>query len=404
MSKIEYDPYSHAVHDDPYVHYAQLREHEPVYFNEQHKFWLLTKWDHCYAVFRDFKSFSSKEGPALEANANQGEGSLYPMFIASDPPRHTHLRRVVSQHFTPAYIARLEDYIRNKAIALLTPHLATGTMDMVQDFSALLPMAVIATMIHVPAADQDKVRGWADDLIHREDGQSETSERQVMGYLNLGTYFDNMATERAKLPHDPDDLFSCILQAEKDGKMAHSDVVGFGILLAVAGNETTTKLIGNAVYRLWQYPEQRQLLIDNPSKIPDAIEEILRFDGSSQIIGRLCVKDTVIGGKTIKAGDRVGLAIISASRDEDHFPNANTFDVTRGERAHMAFGFGIHGCLGSALARLEIRVCLEEILRLTPHYEIDVDGLARTYNPNVRGYTHIPVSFKAEEGRKAIGE
>jgi len=402
MPKIEYDPYSHAVHDDPYVHYAKLREQEPVYFNEQHKFWLLTKWEHCHAVFRDFKSFSSKEGPALEANANQGEGSLYPMFIASDPPRHTQLRRVVSQHFTPTYIANLEDYVRDKARALINQHLASGAMDMVQDFSALLPMDVIATMIHVPAEDQDRVRGWADDLIHREDGQSESSERQVTGYLNLGNYFDKLATERALLPHDPNDLFSCILQAEKEGLMAHNDVVGFGILLAVAGNETTTKLIGNAVYRLWQHPEQRQLLIDDPEKIPDAVEEILRFDGSSQIIGRLCVKDTVIGGKTIKAGDRVGLAIISASRDEDHFPNANTFDVTRGERAHMAFGFGIHGCLGSALARLEIRVCLEEILRLIPDYVIDTDGLQRTYNPNVRGYTHIPVNFPAGQQQQVV--
>lgn len=392
-NKVEYNPYSHDVHDNPYVHYDELREKDPVYYNEEHKFWLLTKYEHCYQVFRDFKNFSSKHGPAIEANANQGEGSLYPMFIASDPPKHTAVRKVVAQHFTPTYINKLEAYVREKASSLIKPHLANGEMDLVQDFSAILPMDVISSMIHVPKEDQDQVRTWADNLIDREDGQHEPSHLQAEGYLNLGAYFDKLAVERAKLPHDPDDLFSCILQAEREGKMAHNEVCGFGILLAVAGNETTTKLIGNAMYRLWEHKDQRQLLVDDPALIPDAVEEILRFDGSSQVIGRLCVNDTQVGGKTIRAGDRVGLAIIAASRDEDRFPNANTFDVTRGERAHMAFGFGMHSCLGAALARLEARVCLEELLKHMPDYEIDPAGLKRTYNPNVRGYTHVPLSF-----------
>lgn len=395
MNKIEFNPYSHDVHDNPYVYYKELREKEPVYYNAEHKFWLLTKWEDCHNAFRDFKTFSSKEGPGLEPDINQGQGSLYPMFIASDPPLHTRQRKIVSRYMTPQAVNSLEPYVRQKAIDLLSPHLPKGRIDMVEDFSALLPMDVISTMIHVPENEQDMVRGWADDLIARADGQYGASERQANGYLNLGSYFDKLAQTRAELPEEPNDLFSSLLQAEKSGDLPHADLIGFGILLAVAGNETTTKLIGNMCYRLWEHPQQRQLLIDDPSKIGMAVEEVLRYDGSSQIIGRTCTKDTVIRGKTIKAGERVGLAIISASRDEEKFLEAEKFDVTRGERNHMAFGFGIHACLGSALARLEVRICMEEILRLVPDYDLDPQQLTRIYNPNVRGYNSMPMTFTA---------
>ena len=393
MKTIEFNPYAHEVHDNPYEYYKVMREQEPVYYNEEHKFWILTKWEDCHNAFRDFKTFSSVHGPGLEPDINQGQGSLYPMFIASDPPLHTRQRKIVSRFMTPQAVVALEPYVRQKAINLLTPHLPSGKIDMVEDFSALLPMDVISTMIHVPESDQDTVRGWADDLIARADGQAGVTDRQAHGYLNLGGYFDKLAKERAPLPADSNDLFSALLEAEKAGDLPHADLIGFGILLAVAGNETTTKLIGNMCYRLWEHQQQRQMLIDDPSLMAMAVEEVLRFDGSSQIIGRTCTKDTVIRGKTIKAGDRVGLAIISASRDEEKFPNAETFDITRGERGHMAFGFGIHACLGSALARLEVRICMEEILRLMPDYEIDSSRLTRIYNPNVRGYNSMPMTF-----------
>ncbi|MFT5033248.1 MAG: cytochrome P450 [Bermanella sp.] len=388
---VHFDPYAHEVHHDPYPYYAKMRQHAPVYYNEQHGYWLLSKWDDCQAAFRDFRTFSSSAGPALEANQDANAG--YPMFINMDPPQHTRIRKLIQALMLPQRIAELEPYIRDKAVSLLSRHLKAGRMDLTQDFAALLPMDVISTMIHVPVEDQNQVRQWADDLIFREDGQFGLNERNITAYLSMGSYFDKLATELSAKLTGADDVFSAVLQAERDGKLSHEDVIGFGILLAIAGNETTTKLIGNMCYRLWQHKDQRQLLIDDPAKIVDGVEETLRFDGSTQMIGRQVMQDVEIRGTTLKAGDRVGLCIISASRDEDRYANADSYDVTRGARDHMAFGTGVHACVGSALARLEVRVCMEEILRLMPDYEIDEAGLERTYNPNVRGFTHVPITF-----------
>lgn len=390
-TQVHFDPYDHAVHDDPYPYYARLRQHAPVYYNEEHGYWLLSKWDDCYAAFRDVATFSSIAGPALEAQQDANAG--YPMFINMDPPDHTRIRKLIQPLMLPQRIKVLEQYIRDKAVSLLTPHLGNGYMDLTQDFAALLPMDVISTMIHVPEPDQDMVRGWADDLIYREDGQFGLNERNINAYLAMGNYFDELATEMSEKLQGEDDIFSAVLQAERQGQLTHKDVIGFGILLAIAGNETTTKLIGNMSYRLWQHKDQRQLLINDPSLMGKAVEETLRFDGSTQMIGRQVMKDVEIRGCKLKAGERVGLCIISASRDEEKFDNANSFDITRGSRDHMAFGKGIHSCVGASLARLEVAVCMEEILRLIPDYEIDEAGLQRTHNPNVRGFTHVPISF-----------
>ena len=389
--KPEFNPYSHAVHDDPYPSYARLRNEEPVYYNDEHGFWLFTKWADCQAAFRDFKTYSSINGPALEAEQNANAG--YPMFISMDPPDHTRIRKLLSPLMVPQRIAELEAYTRQKAKELLAAHASKGEMDIIKDFSAILPMDVISTMIHVPQQDQSAVRGWADDLIYRDDGQFGLSEKNINAYFSLAKYFDELATQLAQKPHDPNDIFSCVLQAEKQGKMTHDDIIGFGILLAIAGNETTTKLIGNMAFRLWQHPDQRQLLVNEPERIADAVEETLRFDGSSQMIGRTVMKDVEVRGKRLKEGDRVGLCIIAASRDEERYENAEQYDVTRGARDHMAFGLGIHSCLGAALARLEVRVCFEELLKVMPEYELDIAASDRTHNPNVRGYSTLPARF-----------
>ncbi len=391
MTAVEFNPYSHAVHEDPYPYYKRLREEAPVYYNAEHGFWLLSKWDDCFKAFRDFKTFSSINGPALESDQSASAG--YPMFINMDPPDHTRIRKLLSGLMVPQRIARLEDYTRQKARSLLEPFLVKGEMDLIKDFSAILPMDVISTMIHVPESEQAMVRQWADDLIFREDGQFGLSEANINAYFNLAKYFDELAKSLADKPYDPEDMFSCVLQAEKDGKMTHDDIIGFGILLAVAGNETTTKLIGNMGFRLWQFPEQRQILLDDPARIGDAVEETLRFDDSTQMIGRTVMQDVEIRGQQIKKGERIGMCIISASRDEERYENADIYDVTRGARDHMAFGAGIHSCLGAALARLEVRVCFEELLKVMPDYELDMSRSDRTHNPNVRGFTTLPMRF-----------
>lgn len=395
MTGVNLDPYAHEFHWNPYPYYQAARERDPVYFYEPGGFWLLTKWEDVNRAFRDFKTFINTGAVALEAEA--AEVLPYPMFINSDPPDHTRLRNLLMPLMTPQALAPLEDYIRAKTRALLEPHLPTGRFDFVSDLGCYLPMDVISYMTQVPAEDQDKVRGWADDLILREDKQVNLSERNISGYMNLAGYFEEHTKKHADNPPG-DNLLGVMLRAEAEGAMTHKQVIGNLILLAIAGNETTTKLIGNVAYRLWQHPEQRRWVVEDLSLLPKAIEETLRFDGSSQILTRRVGKDVEIRGKQLKKGDRVGLCVISANRDPDKFPNPDVYDIRRGSRDHMAFGFGIHSCLGAALARLETRVVFEEILKRIPEYEIEESGLAMAHNPNVRGFTHAPSRFGALVG------
>jgi cytochrome P450 len=387
QAAIEFDPYSHKVHDDPYPYYQRLRDEAPVYLSPR-GFWVLSRWDDVQRAMRDFKNFSNSLGVSLEAEMNHG----YPMIIAMDPPTHTRQRKIIATMLTPEKVLKLEALIRELAVELLEPHLDKGKIDMLQDFAVYLPMAVIARMIKVPRADEDKVRNWTDLLVQREDGEAKISKTVAEAYINLAVYFDNLI--KAHWDDAPDDtLISAIIQAEKSGDLTHDDVIGFMILLGVAGNETTTKLIGNMSYRLWQNKDQRQILIDNPSLIANGMEETMRFDGSSQLLGRTLLNDIEFNGFQMKKGQRVAMLLISANRDERKWENPDKYDVTRKTAGHMGFGLGIHSCVGAALARLEGRVAFEEILKAMPDFEIDPTGLDRMYSPNVRGFTHVPMTF-----------
>jgi cytochrome P450 len=381
-TQVVLDPYDHKFHWDPYPYYRAAREHDPVYYYEPGGFWLLTKWDDVHRAFRDHKTFINSGAIALEKDAN--EKLPYPLFIGSDPPEHTRQRAVLAPLMMPAALARLEGFIRTRTLELLAPHLPHGRLDFVADLACYLPMDVISLLIDVPVADRDRVRGWADDLIAREDKQTDLAERNVAGYMNLAQYFEQHTAGHASEAHGAD-LLGAMLRAQARGLMSHAEVVGNLILLAIAGNETTTKLIGNMAFRRW--------LIEDPTRIARAIEETLRFDGSSQILVRRVAEDITLRGKLLRKGDRVGLCVISANRDADKFENAEVFDVRRGSRDHMAFGYGVHACLGASLARLETRVVFEEILRCMPDYAIEETGLKRAHNPNVRGFTHVPSHF-----------
>ncbi|MBS0366939.1 MAG: cytochrome P450 [Proteobacteria bacterium] len=391
MVAVVLDPYDHRFHWDPYPFYRAAREHDPVYYYAPGGFWLLTKWDDVNRAFRDHKTFINTGALALEKDAN--EKLPYPLFIASDPPEHTRQRAVLAPLMMPGALAKLEGYIRQRTRELLQPHLPHGRIDFVADLACFLPMDVISVLIGVPAPDRDAVRGWADALIAREDGQIDLAERNVAGYMSLAQYFEEHTARHAHAPGE--DLLGAMLRAQAGGAMSHTEVVGNLILLAIAGNETTTKLIGNMAYRLWQHPQQRAWLCDDPGLIPRAIEETLRFDGSSQILVRRVAHDVTVRGKQLRQGDRVGLCVISANRDADKFERPEEFDIRRGSRDHMAFGYGVHACLGAALARLETRVVFEEILRQLPQYCIEESGLRRAHNPNVRGFTHVPATFEA---------
>ncbi len=392
-NKFKFDPFSHEIHHDPYPHYKALRENDPVYYNEERGFWLLTKYEDVFQAFRDFKNFSNIKGVALEADMG---ASPYPMVLTMDPPDHTKLRKVVQAAMLPKHIAATEPYIRKKTRELIRAGLLKGELDLVADYGCYLPMSVIARMIQLPEEDEDKIRAWVDDVVFREDGTMEVTERVAIAYMNVAGYFEDFVKEKEQNYNPEDqDLLTLILNAKKEGKMQHNEVIGFLILLGVAGNETTTKLIGNMGFRLWQYPEQRALAASDVLEYgKKCVEETMRFDGSSQILGRTLLNDVEIRGKLLKAGQRVGLCAISANRDEDKFENAEEYDITRNTMGHIGFGAGPHACLGAALARLEGQIAYEEILNVIPDYELHEDKLKRTHNPNVRGFTNVPVTFE----------
>jgi cytochrome P450 len=383
-----YDPYSYAIHEDPYPTYKRLRDEAPAYHNAERGFWALSRFQDVYDAMHDWQTYSSQGGVALE-----GSGKAPPMIIAMDPPRQVKLRRLVSSVFTPRRIAQMEPQIRGLTLKHLLPLLDRQEFDFIQDFSAKLPMDVISTMLGVPDSDQDMLRAWSDTLLHREPGNPNVTPQGMEAAGNLVRYFAADLARRRERPGE--DLISGLLAAEVDGeKLADDEILGFCFLLVIAGNETTTKMLGNAVYLLHKHPEQRALLVREPQRIADAVEEVVRFDNSTQMLARVLTREVELHGRTLPKGARVLLLLGSGNRDERVFDRADQFDITRPPQPHLAFGFGIHVCLGASLARLEGRVALEEVLSRLPDYDLDEGGLLRVHSPNVRGYARMPLRFR----------
>jgi len=383
-----YDPYAYEIHDDPYPTYARLRDEAPAYYNPRLDFWALSRFHDVWDAIQDWERYSSAEGVSLE----RGSGTRPPMIIAMDPPRQQKLRRLVSKAFTPRRVAELEPTIRALTRKHLEPLLAHGACDFIQDFAAKLPMDAISTMMGVPESDQDQLREWADTLLHREEGKSEIPQAGLEASGRLARYFAEDLVRRRARPGD--DLVSALLDTEVDGeRLSDAEIIGFCFLLVIAGNETTTKMLGNAMTLLDRHPDQRAWLVANPAGIAGAVEEVVRYDNSTQMLARVLTRDVTLHDVTMPAGKKVLLLIGSANRDERAIERPDQFDVRRHESAHLAFGHGIHVCLGASLARLEGRVALEEVLPRMPDYAIDVAGLVRVHSPNVRGFAHVPLRF-----------
>lgn len=387
---MQFDPFDHTVHDNPYPIYQELRDNAPVYYNEKFGFWALSRYADCVAALRDFKTYCNRFGQTLEPTAP----GLLPIMLVMDPPDHTRLRKVVSRVLTPERVQHLEAYIRELAVELLAPHKASGRIDIVRDFSAKLPMAVISRLLQVPHEDEDMVRGWTDDAVHRDDGVFRMPDRGVESCGKLFAYFADLIERRRGHLGDGDDLLTLLIRTHDRGDISYEELIGFCFLLVIAGNETTTKLIGNMAYQFYRHPEQRRQVLDNPALLPGAIEEVMRFDGPTQMQARTLTRDVELHGVTMKEGDKVAILFIAANRDERHYENAGTFDILRNPRDHIGFGFGAHACVGAALARLEAKIAFEEILKVMPEYTLDELGLQRMHSPNVRGYTHVPLRFE----------
>ena len=314
-------------------------------------------------------------------------------FLGLDPPRHTQMRALVSRGFTPRRVAALEPRIREMAVAALERMRERGKSEFVADLAGTLPMDVISELLGVPSPDRAELRRWADTLVHREEGLFDVPRAAAEAFGKIWGYFAERIAERRKSPQE--DLISALLAAEIEGeRLSQIDIQSFCNLMIVAGNETTTKLLANALYWLWRHPDQRKLVADDPRRIPRWVEETLRFDSSTQAIGRVTTRALALHGVEIPAGKRVLVLIGSANRDERVFPRADAYDLERDTAAMLSFGHGAHFCLGAALARLEGRTVLEEFWKRFPDYEVEPAGCARVHSVSVRGFAALPLELR----------
>jgi cytochrome P450 len=389
---LAYDPYDYAIHEDPYPTYRRLRDEAPLYRNELRGFWALSRHDDVMAAFRDSARFSSAEGVSLDPSASGPNAHRTMSFLAMDPPRHTRMRALVSRGFTPRRVSEMEPHIRE----LTRRHVerAVGrhrSFDFIDAIAGRLPMDVISELMGVPVADRDELRRLADLLVHRDEGVTDVPASGVEAALTLAGYYADMIAARRARPTD--DLTSALLEAEIDGdRLSDDEIIGFLFLMVVAGNETTTKLLANAWYWAWRNPDERAKPFADPSRVADWIEETLRYDTSSQMLARVVTVDVELHGETIGAGDRVLLLAGSANRDERTFPDPDRYDLDRDTSPSASFGAGRHFCLGASLARLEARICLEELVAVVADYDIDEAAATRVHSVNVRGFATLPTT------------
>lgn len=394
---LDYDPYSYELDIDPYPVYRRMLEEAPVYHNERLDFYALTRFDHCLAAFLDWETYSSAKGTVLELMDEPFKGSL---IIFMDPPRQTRLRNLVSKAFTPRRIAALEPAIREIACRYLDAIVerGDGRCDIVAEFTAKLPMDVISTLLGIPPEDRDTVRSWSNDLLHRDPGNPMPTKQGLASMVHLGDYFKEAIAERRKRPRD--DIMTLLMQAEvmEDGE-AHTltdhELTSFFNLLATAGNETVTKFLATAYHLLATHPEQRKLLVDDPSLCRGAVEETLRYDPPSQYQGRVLTRAATVEGTVIPKDAKLLILNGASGRDPRKFAEPERYDARREIDMHLGLGHGQHICLGASLARLESRIALQELLARIPEYEVPEAGIERMHSSNVRGYSGLVLEYPA---------
>ncbi|UYP19632.1 cytochrome P450 [Rhodococcus sp. Z13] len=390
-----FNPYDYSFHDDPYPTYRRLREEAPLYYNPDLDFWALSRHADVVAAFRDNIRLSSANGVSLDPAAYGPNAHKVMSFLAMDDPRHMRMRRLVSKGFTPRRVADLEDRILELTLRYLEPALSAGEFDWIAEVAGKLPMDVISELLGVPEADRAEIRRLADLVVHREEGVLDVPVAAMEASLHLVGYYADMLAERRR--KEASDLTSALLAAEIDGdRLTDDEIIGFMFLMVVAGNETTTKLLGNALYWGAHNKDEVAQVLSTPDRAPDWVEETLRYDTSSQIVARTAVEDITLYDSTIRAGDKVLLLIGSANRDSEVFDAADDFRIGRDSSQKIAsFGGGVHFCLGAHLARLEANIALEQFARRVADYEIDEENCVRVHSTNVRGFAALPVKVTA---------
>ncbi len=384
---LHFNPYSFAVHDDPYATYRRLREEAPAYWNPELRFWALSRFDDVLEAFRDTATYSSANGVALEQRGKVGSG--FRSMIDMDPPEHTVLRKLVSRVFTGRRVAAMEDDTRRIVDGYIDGFVESGACDLVADLTGPFPMDVISAVLGIPAADRAELRGHAETILIRTDGSMEIPAEAAAGMFELLAYFiDDLPARRAG---EGSGLLTDLAGIDD---LADDELLGFCVLFVIAGHETTTKMVANSVELLSRHPDQRAEIVADPTLIGGALEEVLRFHNSTQYMHRTLMCPVEMHGEVMAEGDSVLLLIGAANHDEREFgPTAEAFDIARRPERHLGFGHGAHFCLGAALARLEGKVALEQIHARLGDYEVDHEHKVRFHSSNVTGWTSLPISF-----------
>jgi cytochrome P450 len=392
--KLKFDPYSQEYFENPYEIYRRMRDEAPLYYDEEDDFYALTRHADVATALKDHESFSSTRGCHL--NMIKSGLGFQKSIIFMDPPEHRFMRSLLNKAFTPRAIQSQHDTV----VELVEHYLSKvdpDNFDVVQDFSGPFPVEVITRMAGVPEDYRQQVRHWIDKGLEVKPGQIEMSEENLQANMDAGVYYFGLVQERRQNPQD--DMISRLIAAEIPGengemrKLDDIEITGFVALLGGAGAETVTKLVGSAMVEFARHPEQWQMLLDDRSLVPAAVEELLRYVGPVQYNVRYTLRDAEVPSGTIPANKPVFLMKAAANRDPRAFDNAETFDITRdrAQAQNLGLGYGIHSCLGAALARLETTVALEHLLDFMPRFELNFDGLHRVTMQNVAGYHNVPV-------------
>ncbi|MEO8815332.1 MAG: cytochrome P450 [Mycobacterium sp.] len=389
------NPYDYDFHEDPYPYYQRLRDEAPVYHNEELNFWALSRHHDVLEGFRNSDALSNANGVSLDPISRGPHAHKVMSILAMDDPGHLRLRTLVSKGFTPRRIRELEPQV----VALARRHMddalrehPDGRLDFITDFAAKLPMDVISELLGVPEPDRVHIRELADGVLHREDGVANVPPSAMQASVELLTYYAQLITDVKKTPAD--NLTSALLQTEVDGdRLDDEEIMAFLFLMVIAGNETTTKLLGSAVYWGYKNPDQLAPVFADRSRIPLWVEETLRYDTPSQILARTVSEDFTLHGTTIPAASVLLLLPGSGNRDDRVFDNAADFRIGRdiGSKS-LSFGSGAHFCLGAHLARMEARVALDELLSRISGYDVDEANAVRVHSSNVRGFASLPIS------------
>jgi cytochrome P450 len=394
VTEVYYDPYDMGIDDDPYPVWKRLRDEAPLYRNEEHNFYALSRWDDVESALGDFGAYRSGRGTILDI-LRIGMEIPPGIILFEDPPIHDVHRRLLARVFTPRRMTEIEPLVRQFCAKALDPLVGTQEFDAIEDFGAFVPMRTIGFLLGIPEEDQEAIRKFTDDTISIQDGKPAEHNADSFNGTNdmVAEYIDWRAD------HPSDDLMTDLLTAEveEDGvhrRLTRTEAVTYTNVIVGAGNETATRLIGFTLQLLAENPDQRKEIVADPSLIQSTIEEVLRYEAPSPVQARYLAHDVKIHGEVLREDSIVLLLNGSANRDERHFEDADRFNIHRPAGLHLSFGYGLHFCLGAALARLEARIALEEVLKRWPQWEVDYGRAHKAHTGSVRGWASLPVRTK----------